>query len=437
MHLVLAAILLLSHEQTLRIGALVSSFMRSQHIAGLSLGIARRGSLLYLHGYGRRDVDRNLSADGYTIYYIGSLTKQFTAALVMQQVAAGTIALQAPLARYLPAVTGAAGRATVAQLLAQTSGIPSYTDASRAEIDRIAATDPNPWTLWSLVASKPLAFEPGTQWQYSNSNYLLLGMTLARVTGLGYSTLIEQRIARPLTLESTAFGSPGYARNVASGYVWHTGFTSIPLTPGLVNVAFSAGGLASNAPDLLRWLEALRTGRVVSPDAFALMTTSVRLRSGRPALYGFGFFVDDWYGHPVASHTGNIDGFSSEDVLVLDDGLEIAILSNADRVDLVPLGKSIVAMLDRARDSNLYASPSQPAENENAAITAAVKAIAATSAFSALGAVISVEFIERHVEQDVTYDRYRVTFTSGPWRVTVGYLNGNTIRSLTFAPDAG
>jgi hypothetical protein len=168
-----------------------------------------------------------------------------------------------------------------------------------------------------------------------------------------------------------------------------------------------------------------------------MMTTSVRLRNGVPAHYGFGFFVDDWYGYRVATHSGNIDGFSSEDALVLDDGLELAILCNADGVDLVPLGKSIVALLDAPRDTNLYASPAQPAENENPVVTAAVKAIAGTPGFSTLGAVISVEFIERRVEQDVTYDRYRVTFASGPWWVTVGYRSDNTIRSLTFAPDAG
>jgi CubicO group peptidase (beta-lactamase class C family) len=248
---------------------------------------------------------------------------------------------------------------------------------------------------------------------------------------------LEERIVRPLALDSTAFGSPAYAGNVARGYAWHSGFEPVAMTSGLVDAAYSAGGLSSNVPDLLSWLEALRTGRVVSPDALTLMTTSVRLRDGIPAHYGFGFFTGDWYGYRVAQHSGNIDGFSSEDALVLDDGLELSVLANADGVDLVPLAKSVVALLDAPRDSNSYASPSQPAENENPAITAAVKAIAGTTGFNALGDVISVEFIERHVEQNVTYDRYRVTFASGPWWVTVGYLGDDTIRSLSFAPDAG
>ena len=256
MFLLLAAILSTTTQS--RIDAIVAQVMQREHIAGLSLGIARRGVPLYLRGYGERDVARHLAPDGYTVYAIGSLTKQFTAALVLQQTAHGSIALDAPLQRYLPQIVAPAGAVTIAQLLGQTSGIASYTERSRAEIASLAATNPPPERVWQLVASKPLAFLPGAQWQYSNTNYLLLGMTLQSASGLSYSQLLGRNVIAPLRLESTAYGLPAFAQNVAQGYTWRGDFESVPMNQGIIDVAFSAGGVTSNAPDILTWLEALR-----------------------------------------------------------------------------------------------------------------------------------------------------------------------------------
>ncbi len=434
-HLLVAALLALSAAQTARIDAIVATTMRAGHVAGVSLGIARRGTLLYLRGYGLRALAPDVPADGYTIYYAGSVTKQFTAALALQEAQAGRLALDAPLARYLPD-PGAYGSVTIAQLLGQTSGIPSYTDRPDAGLLRLAAANPSPDALWRLVADVPPALPPGAAWEYSNTNYLLLGMVLERVAARSYPALLQHGIIAPLGLRSTSYGTPATARNVARGYRWRDGFVEIPMTRGTLDVAFSAGALSSNVPDLLAWLEALRAGRVVAPPDAAAMTTSVRLRDGIPARYGFGFFTGDWYGYRVAFHGGLIDGFSSEDALVLDDGLEVAVMSNADRFDLQPLARSLVAIADPPLDRNLYAAPQRPAENENPAITAEVDAIAATPAFAALGPLQLVEFVERNVEGAITYDRYRLTFASGQWRLTVGYVAGGRIESLSLVPDA-
>ncbi len=195
MHLLLAALLAISTGERARIDAIVARVMYERHIAGLSVGIARAGTTLYVRGYGLRDVARRLPADGFTIYRIGSVTKQFTAALVLQQVAAGTVALDSPVKRYLPAIADGPGRATIAALLGQTSGIASL-DA-------------------------PLAFESGSGWLYSNANYVLLGTVLQRVTGIAAPALLRQRIAAPLGLASTGYDTPAFARNVALGYAWH------------------------------------------------------------------------------------------------------------------------------------------------------------------------------------------------------------------------
>ena len=433
MFLLLAAILSATTQS--RIDAIVTQVMQREHIAGLSLGVARRGAPLYVRGYGERDVARHLDADGYTVYAIGSLTKQFTAALVLQQTARGGIALDAPLQRYLPQITPPAGAVTIAQLLGQTSGIVSYTERSRAEIASLAAENPPPERVWQLVAGEPLAFPPGAQWQYSNTNYLLLGMTLQSVTGLPYSQLLDRNVVSPLRLESTTYGLPAFAQNVARAYAWRGGFESVPMSQGIFDVAFSAGGVTSNAPDLLTWLEGLRSGTIVSPAAFAAMATSGRLNDNVASNYGFGFFIDNWYGYRVIDHSGNIDGFSSADAIVLDDGLEITVLSNADGIDLEPLSKSIVALIDAPRDANLVARIGTPAENENPHITAAIRTILDTPPFAVLGKLQSIEFVERSIRAGVTYDKYRLTFAAGQWWLTFGYRRDDTIESLMLAPD--
>lgn len=424
----------LTPAQAAKVDSIVATTMRGEHIAGLSLGIARAGVPLYLKGYGERDVARALPADPTTVYYVGSLTKQFTAALVLQQVERGTFDLDAPIRRYVPEAGGTGGY-TVAELLGQTSGLPSYTDRPQAELAQLAQSDPSPQALWQLVAGASPLFAPGSAWQYSNSNYLLLGIALQNATATEYAALLRDRIAAPLRLSATAYGLAKHGQDVARGYAWNGVLSPMEMSRGTIDVAFSAGGMRSNVLDLLAWLEALRAGRVVSAPYVTAMTASVRLNDGIAAGYGFGFYAGNWYGYRVADHGGDIDGFSCEDALVLDDGLELAVLSNADRLDLRPLAKSLVAIVEPPRDANLYAGLSQPAENENPRVTAAVRAIASTPGFAALGPLASVEFTERRLEGGLVYDRYRLTFATGQWWMTFGYRDDAAIESLTFEPD--
>jgi len=247
---------------------------------------------------------------------------------------------------------------------------------------------------------------------------------LARTTGSSFPQLLQTQIAGPLGLISTADGLPPFAENVARGD-GVAGSTA----PAL------AGAMSSNARDLLVWLRDLRAGRVVPRPFFDAMTSSGKLTDGTPTYYGYGFFIDDWYGYRVAQHSGYVPGFSAQDALVLDDGVEIVVLANRTSVDLAPLCKSILAIVDRPRDANLAATLAAPAQNENPQITAAVKDILSARPFAVYGAVERVEFIERTNAGALRYDRYRVTFSSGQWRMTVGYRADGVIASLEFVPE--
>jgi D-alanyl-D-alanine carboxypeptidase len=346
----LAASLALTPAQSAKIDAVVAQVMRASHIPGLSLGVARKGHVVFVRGYGTRECAADAPANNYTVYRVGSITKQFTAALVLQEADRSALPLNAEVAGI-----------TIAQLLSQTSGLVSYTDPGQ--------------TLDSALNAPP-QFTPGTQWQYSNSNYYLLGTALQSASGMSFANLLRTRITTPLHLSSTTFAPP-LAQNVAQGCTWD-GSTWQPASIGqddTPSVAFSAGAMSSNVHDLLVWLSNLYDGNVVSSDSFDQMTTSWTLADGSPTHYGFGFFTNSWYGLRIAQHTGYIDGFSADDGLVLDDGTAFAILSNADRVDLVPLAKSLIEIVEPIKNPALVADLSHPGVFEDPAVTALARQV--------------------------------------------------------------
>ena len=230
---ILAASLALTPAQSKKIDAMVQQVMHADHIPGLSLGIARNGHVLLARGYGVRDVSDSKPADPHTIYRIGSITKQFTAALV-------EVAAERGLLPFKSEVHGI----TIAQLLAQTSGLVSYTDPGE--------------TLDSAMNAPP-RFAPGTQWEYSNSNYYLLGTALESVTHKTYAQLLQKEIVKPLNLGATTFDLPA-GKDVADGYTWDGSqfATVVPGPNDAPALAFAASALSSNVVDLLRWLSALQ-----------------------------------------------------------------------------------------------------------------------------------------------------------------------------------
>lgn len=407
--LLLATAVALTPLQRTRIDDVVAGVMRDARIAALSLGIARRGRTLYLRGYGLRDVETRQTADGFTIYRVGSIAKQFTAAMVLAQAQRGRIGLDANAASYLPATAGLAGSVTVGQLLAQTGGIAAASGAGAVVMQH----------------------EPGTAWSYSNANYALLGEILQRVTATSFSATLRANVLVPLSLMSTGCDWPPAAQNVARGYEWNGDWVPAQIEPQPVRTC-SAVGLASNASDLLTWLEGLRDGRVVSRAGFAAMTRSAAI-GGIPVNYGYGFFVTHWFGYDVAEHPGYVEGFSSQDAIVLHDGLEVAVLTNANAVDLSPLTESIVAVLDPPAADLLAAIPGKP-RNENLAITVNLRAALQTAGFAAYGTLQSLEFVRRAVEGDLTHDTYRATFSSGQWWANVAYRHDDAIASLALTP---
>lgn len=377
------------------IDSAVALVMRSQHIAGLSLGVARRGQTLYERGYGERDVLRHLPAQADTVYRIGSLTKPFTARAIETLAKKGKLGLDRPAARYLPRFPWG-DEVTVRDLLAQRSGIPSYTDDP--------ALNPYAWyhpsQLAGAVAHQPLQFAPGTRFAYSNTNYVLLGMIAQRVSGEQYEDFVNRHVVAPLNLRDTRYGDQPAE---ALGYTWDVG-AFVRATPSSPAYAFSAAAMTSNVPDLLRFFDTVR------------------------APY-YGLLQDERIGGAVWYASGNVDGYSAFAFIVPQTGDEAVILCNADRVDLAPLALDVLHALEPP-SAQIDIGPPQ---NEDPAITSQMRQ-RATALFAPL-TIALLEFISGENAPTGRSVTYRATLSDGSRMLLRAPVSaGGNLGEITITP---
>jgi len=309
-----------------RIDSLVNAALGGP-VAAMSVVVVKGRDTLLTKGYGMADIENDVAATPLTVYRIGSITKQFTSAAVMQLVEAGKINLDDDITKYLPNAPTHGRKVLVRHLLNHTSGIPSYTDVG-ARFGRVMRLDLTHDSLVAVIANDSLMFEPGTTFYYNNTGYFLLGMLLEKVTGKPYGTYLQEKLFTPLGLTGTTYcgtrpiikhRAQGY--DVARGQLVNTDFISMDLP-------YAAGSLCSTVGDLARWTAALASGRVVSPASYRQMTTPVKLPTGRAMSYGFGLFADSLASHRVISHGGGINGFISQLAYYPDDTLIVAVLAN-------------------------------------------------------------------------------------------------------------
>ena len=297
-------------------------------VAGLSIAVDRRGETLHAKGYGFANLEHEIPAAADTVYRIGSVTKQFTAAAILQLVDQGKLSLDDDLTDFLPDYPVQGHRVTVRHLLNHTSGIQTFTSTrgyrENMPLDRSHAE------VLAWFQDQPFNFAPGEDYRYNNSGYYLLGMVIEKVSGQSYEGYLKEKVFEPLGLTDTHYDlarkiikrrSEGYSRSF-QGLV-HAPYLSMHLP-------FAAGAIASNVSDLIRWQRALFAGEVMSADSLRQMTTAGQLSDGSPLTYGFGLSVGELDGHRKIAHGGSINGFRSTLAYYPDDGVTIAILANTD-----------------------------------------------------------------------------------------------------------
>jgi D-alanyl-D-alanine carboxypeptidase len=313
-----------------RIDSLVNDFMATRHTPAVSVAVVRGPDTLVMKGYGEASVELHRPATASTVYRIGSITKHFTAAEIMRLAERGKLSIDDRVTKYLPDAPVHGRAITIRQLLNQTSGVHEYMTEPAW---RATWTQPlSQQQVVAFVSHDSLDFEPGKAWEYSSTNYVLLGMIIEKVTGEPYASYLRHDLFEPLDLAQTSYcPSRPTGPTFAEGYVANVGSAGAKPTEFLDLTSFAAGALCSTARDLLKWQRALADGRVVNARSWALMTTPDTLDDGKPLAYGFGLELGSLGPHPQIGHGGATNGFVSVINYYPADGLNVIVLTNEDR----------------------------------------------------------------------------------------------------------
>jgi len=290
----------------------VNAVLHRYAVPGAAVMVVQKGQVSFVQAFGLRDRDRRLPVRRDTLFEIASITKQFTAASILQLQEAGRLQIDRPLSDYLPDAPHAK-EVTLRQLLTHTSGLHDYLDLAPEDLYRLPAQPISYGDLIARVASLPLDFPPGSRWSYSNTGYLLLGKVIETVSGETYKDYLQRHILGPLHMKDTyTTADEGRLPDMAIGY--HHARGKLERAPVVdPSWAGAAGLLVTRLDDLAKWDLALRGGKVVSPDSYRQMTTSFMTTDNGSADYGFGFFLGPVYGEPRIGHTGGSLGFTTAD----------------------------------------------------------------------------------------------------------------------------
>jgi CubicO group peptidase (beta-lactamase class C family) len=313
---------------TTRVDSLAAEFLARTHTPAISVAVLRGSDTVVMKGYGDASIELHRPATAATVYRIGSITKQFTSAEIMRLAERGKLSIDDPITKYLPDVPTHGQTITIRRLLNHTSGIHNYT--AEPAWRSTWAQQLSPRQIVAFVDHDSLDFKPGDKWSYSNTNFVLLGMIIEKVTGETYANYLEHDLFKPLGLTQTSYcpsrpSDPTFADgySIGSGPAKPAEFLDMTHPHG-------AGAICSTVRDLVKWQRALQGGRVVNAKSYALMTTPDTLNNGKPLTYGFGLATGRLGTHRQIGHSGGINGFTTASSYYPDDSVNVVVFSNAD-----------------------------------------------------------------------------------------------------------
>jgi CubicO group peptidase (beta-lactamase class C family) len=308
-----------AQDSVARMDEVVRSYVDAKQFMG-SVLVARDGKVILSKGYGSANLEWEVPNSPSAKFRLGSITKQFTAACILLLEERGKLKVEDPVKKYMPDAPAAWDKVTIFHLLTHTSGIPSFTGFP--DYHSTEATPTTPEQLVARFRDKPLEFQPGEKWNYSNSGYVLLGYLIEKISQQSYSQFVQENIFNPLGMKDS-----GYDSNTA--IILHRASGYSPGDKGTTNAGYidmsiplSAGGLYSTTEDLLRWEQGLMGGKLLSAASLQKMTTPFK------SDYAFGLAVHMANGHKVIEHNGGIEGFNTALAYYPEDKLTVVVLAN-------------------------------------------------------------------------------------------------------------
>lgn len=319
---------LLDAATSARVDKAVNQVIADTGIPSASIALVEHGQIVYLHAYGKARLEPPLAATTEMQYSIGSVSKQFTASLILMLVEEGKLSLDDSVGKYLPHLTRA-NEVTVREVLSMTSGYQDYWPE-----DYVMTTMMVPTTAQHILdvwGNKPLDFDPGTQWQYSNTNYVIAGRIAEIVGGAPLVEQLRTRIFEPLHMTGVRDQDASHLPpSDPTGYYQHA---LGPLRPAPLEGTgwmFAAGELAMSPHDLALWNISMMNRSLMKPASYDAMFTDVKLKDGKPTGYGLGVQVRVRNGQLVISHSGEVSGFVSQNTIYTDSKAAVTVLTNID-----------------------------------------------------------------------------------------------------------
>jgi CubicO group peptidase (beta-lactamase class C family) len=317
----------MSPELKAKVDAAISQVVEKSGVPSASVGIVQEGRIVYTQAFGDARLKPELKATAAMHYPVGSISKQFTAACVLLLQQEGKLKLDDPVSKWFPQLTRA-NEVTLRELMSHTSG---YEDYAPQDYTIPAWTKPiDPMKVVAEWAGKPLDFEPGTQWQYSNTNFVLTALIVQKVSGMPFYQFLSQRVLQPLGLTGVIDLDTQRSLIEPLGYERHALAPVRPATLEAPGWYLGDATLAMPVADLLQWDISIINRTLLSAASYEEFESDVKLKDGKPTHYGLGIDVLMQNGHKVLEHSGEVGGFVSENVVVPDEKLAIAVLTNQE-----------------------------------------------------------------------------------------------------------
>jgi D-alanyl-D-alanine carboxypeptidase len=342
-----------------KVEALATDTLHTTGVPSASVGIVSDGSIGYAQAFGLAHVSPDVRATAAMAYPIGSISKQFTATALLLLQQDGKLSIDDKVGKYFPELTRA-NDVTIRNLLTMTSGYEDY--APQDYIIPAWLKPVDPLALIHIWAEKPLDFEPGTDWQYSNTNFVLAGLIVEKVSGEPLMKFLRERVFEPLKLEGVVNTYTEREKLEVTGYVSNAMAPVREQPLEAVGWYQGDGDLAMPVATLLQWDLSIMNQTLLKPESYREFETPYVLKSGKDSGYGLGVDVRTINGHRMIAHSGEVGGFVSDNVLFPEDHFAVAVLTN----EVAASAAATIAM-GTAREMVPGLAPAQSAATPSAA----------------------------------------------------------------------
>ncbi|MGA8149998.1 MAG: serine hydrolase domain-containing protein [Terriglobales bacterium] len=318
----------LSQELREKIDKVAVDSLARTGVPSASIAIVKDGQIAYLQAYGDARIDPRTPAKPEMRYSIGSISKQFTVAAILLLQEQGKLSLDDKVSRFVPDLTRA-NEVTIRQLLSHTSGYQDFWPQDYLMPFIVQPTNAD--SIMDRWARKPLDFDPGTKWQYSNTNFVIAGVIVEKASGMPFIQFLREKVLAPAGIKNAAdTDQEKLGPGDPTGYIRY-GLGPLRLAPEEgKGWMFAAGELAMSAEDLARWDISIIDQKVMKPSSYREFETEVLLKNGVGTGYGLGVDIGEESGHRMLSHSGEVSGFTAENIVFPDDRIAVVALTNQD-----------------------------------------------------------------------------------------------------------